>query len=124
MKKNGFTLVEIIVVITILAIITVIIVPKINNTINNDKRKVCNSIEETAIDAANSYVYMHTNTVNSSIISNGYFDVTLLTLMEEGLITTTLENPYDNTAISTSNVVRITKSGNIYSFNYMGEDCE
>ena len=38
MKKNGFTLVELLAVIVILAIILVIAVPKISDTIDNAKR--------------------------------------------------------------------------------------
>ena len=38
MKKNGFTLVELLAVIVILAIILVIAVPKISDTINNAKK--------------------------------------------------------------------------------------
>ena len=40
MKKNGFTLVELLAVIVILAIILVIAVPKITDTIDNARRAV------------------------------------------------------------------------------------
>ena len=39
MKKNGFTLVELIAVIVILGLIGLIIVPSINSTLKNKERK-------------------------------------------------------------------------------------
>ena len=121
--KKGFTLVEIIAVVAILGIIAVLVVPKVSTTILNSKERVCDSIEKSIIDAANSYNYMHSSEVDSSITSNGYFDVTILSLKSEGLLETKLVSPNTNLEISSNNVVRITKNGNVYTYTYMGDDC-
>ena len=39
MKKNGFTLIEVTAVVLILAILTVIVVPKVNSTIKKNREK-------------------------------------------------------------------------------------
>ena len=122
--KKGFTLVEVLAVIVILAVIALLVVPKVNNTIKNNKEKVCNSIKTSAEDAANSYTYMHTDEIDLSISNNGYAEITLLKLMEEGLLKTDLENPYTKEEISKTNTVKITKSGNTYNYEYTGVDCK
>ena len=124
MKKNGFTLIEITATVLLLALLTVFIVPRVNTIINNNKAKACNSIIVNAEDAAEIYTYKNTGVIDASIASNGYFEVTLLTLQKEGLIDVDLENPYTNTSIPNTNVVKITKNGNVYEYTYMGDECE
>lgn len=124
MKKNGFTLIEITAVALLLGIIAVLVIPKVNNTIKNNKEKVCDSIKSNAEDAAKSYTYMNTNEIDNIITTNGFAELTLYKLMQEGLINKNLENPYNNEPISTSNVVKIEKNGNEYTYTYMGVDCK
>lgn len=123
MKKNGFTLIEVTAVVIILAILVVLVVPKVNSIIRRNKEKACSSIKVNAESAAEDYTLMHTNQIDTEITTNGYSDITLLTLMQAGLLDKKLINPYNQEPISTSNVVRITKSGNIYTYTYMGVDC-
>lgn len=124
MKKNGFTLIEVTAVVIILALLTVIIVPKVNNTIRKNKEKVCASIKVSAEDGAQTYAYAHINEIDTEIDNNGYAEITLLKLMQEGLMKKELINPYNNEPISTSNVVRITRNGNSYEYLYTGVDCK
>lgn len=124
MKKNGFTLIEITATILILALLTVFIVPKVSTIIKNNKAKICNSIVINAEDAAKMYTYKNTGMVDEGINSNGYFEVSLLTLMQDGLLEVKLENPYTNSAIPNTNVVKITKNGNVYEYTYMGDECK
>ncbi len=124
MKKNGFTLIEITAVALLLGIIAVLIIPKVNNTIKMNKAKVCDSIKNTAEDAAKSYTYLNISEVDNAIATDGYAEITLYKLMQEGLINKKLENPYNNEPISTSNVVKVEKNGNEYIYTYMGVDCK
>lgn len=123
MKKNGFTLIELSAVVAILAILSLIIIPKAKNIIDSNKNKTCDSIRLSALDAAKSYSYIHMTAVDSAITSTGYFDVTILTLQQEGLLKTDIENPKTGQLIPTSNVVRITKINDNYSYDYRGADC-
>ena len=35
-----------------------------------------------------------------------------------------LKNPYTDEVIPNTNVVKITKTGNIYEYTYMGDECK
>ncbi len=118
MKNNGFTLIELMIVVALLVIISLFVTPKVRTLINNSKETAYNNLVETIEDAANSYVYKYTTSVDSSISTNGYLNVTILTLQQEGLLSTTITNPTTKESISTSDYVRITKNGNIYSYEY------
>lgn len=122
--KNGFTLIEVTVVVLLLGILTVFIVPRVSTIIGNNKSKVCNSIVISAEDAAKGYTYKYTNIVDATIASNGYFEITLLDLQREGLLDVDLKNPYTDESIPNTNVVKITKTGNIYEYTYMGDECK
>lgn len=122
--KNGFTLIEVTAVILLLALLTVFIVPRVSTIIGNNKSKVCNSIVISAEDAAKGYTYKYTSIVDTAITSNGYFEITLLDLQKEGLLDVDLKNPYTDEVIPNTNVVKITKTGNIYEYTYMGDECK
>lgn len=122
--KNGFTLIEITVTVLLLAVLTLFIVPKVSTIITNNKDKACDSIMVSIEDAAESYTYKYTNKVDAGITNNGYFEITLLDLQKEGLLDTDLENPHTNEQVSNTNVVKITKDGNIYKYTYMGDECK
>jgi len=124
MKKNGFTLIEITATVLLLALLTLFIVPKVNTIINDNKAKACNSIVISAEEAAKNYTYKYTGIVNTAIQNNGYFEITLLDLQKEGLLEIKLQNPYTDEAIPNTNTVKITKSGNIYEYTYMGDECK
>lgn len=83
MKRNAFTLVELLAIITILGIIAVITVPNIVTIINDSKR----SLNETQIkaieEAARNYGTTHI-TLNNGSPSESY--ITLQTLKDKGYL--------------------------------------
>lgn len=56
MKKNAFTLVELLAVIVILAVLGVITIPKVVDTINNNRNKSYKEIEHRLENAASKYI--------------------------------------------------------------------
>lgn len=56
MKKNAFTLVELLAVIVILAVVGIITIPKVVNTINNNRNKSYKEIENRLIEASGKYI--------------------------------------------------------------------
>lgn len=119
MKNNkGFTLVEISVVVLILAIITLIVVPAVRTVLSNSKDKAYNLAVTSIEDAAKSYHYNNSNTVEDDITANGYSDVTIETLKEDGFIIGDIENPKDKSNMD--GYVRITEpSLNNYDYNFV-----
>lgn len=124
MRKNGFTLIEISVVVFFLSVLTLFIVPRVSSIIDNNKSKVCDSIIVSIEEAAKNYTYLNTSIVDNGISTNTYFDVTLLDLKKEGLLEIDLVNPYNNNEIPDTNKVRITKDRMQYVYTYMGDECK
>ena len=118
--KKGFTLVELIITVSLIVLIGFIAVPRVRNLISDSKQKAYDSMVYTIEDAAKSYTYLNSSTIDNDITSNGYAEVTILTLQQNGLLKTDLVDPLTNNNVSTSIVVRITKASNLYSFEYMG----
>lgn len=118
--KKGFTLVELIITVSLIVLIGFIAVPGVRNLISDSKQKAYDSMVNTIEDAAKSYTYLNSSDVDVTIAANGYADVTILVLQQNGLLKTELIDPLTNSSVSTSTVVRITKNSNLYSFEYMG----
>ena len=111
-------------VVLLLGIITVFIVPKVSTIIRNNKNKSCDSLIISVQEAAKSYTYKYTSKVDNDIITNGYFEITLLDLMKEGLLDVKLKNPHTGEDIVNTSTVKISKSGNIYEYTYTGDECK
>lgn len=111
---------ELIVTVALIAIISLLVVPKVITVISESKERAYNTAIDTIEEAAKSYTYLNTNVVNSGISSNGYYDVTILVLQQNKLLDTDLINPQTDASFSTQGVVRITKTGNIYNYVYQG----
>lgn len=115
--KKAFTLIEVTAVVVLLSIIAVLVIPKVSTSIGRNKEKIYNSNVNTIVSAAEVYLYNHVNIVDEGISDDGYFDVSLLTLIEEELVPNKIENPYGG-YFDTSDYVRIEKDDNIYTYEY------
>lgn len=120
MKNKGFTLIELMATIAIIALLAVFLTPVVKNLIDDSNQKAYDSVVDTIEDAAKSYAYLNSASIDSSITTNGYAEVTIETLKESDLLDNKLINPLTKSEISNTDVVRITKSGNKYSCEYMG----
>jgi len=118
--KKGFTLVELIITVSLIVLIGLVAIPRVRNLITDSKQKAYDSMVDTIEDAAKSYTYLNSSTIDATITANGYAEVTILTLQQNGLLKTELVNPLTNSNVSASVVVKITKNSNLYSFEYMG----
>lgn len=114
-KKSGFTLIEIIVAIAILGIILLLVIPEMAKIVDDKKVSACNSISKTIEDAAQSYVYFNTDIVDSAILSDNQFEISISALQSEGLLDTDLVNPITDENITGS--IIITKNDNQYIYS-------
>lgn len=113
-KKSGFTLIEIIVAIAILGIILLLVIPEMAKIVDDKKVSACNSISKTIEDAAQSYVYFNTDIVDSAILSDNQFEISISALQSEELLDTDLVNPITDENITGS--IIITKNDNQYIY--------
>ena len=124
MKKNGFTLIELLVTVALILAIALLVVPKVQTLIDENKEKAYQSMLKTIEDAAQSYVYLNTNEVDNAIETNGYAEVTILKLQEEDLLSVDIKNPKTDENVSNSSVVKITKEGASYIYELSSNESE
>lgn len=112
MKSNGFTLVELIITITLIAIISVSIGVSINGMLNRQEEKEAENYAQKIADAA--CVYAEINNIMTDS------EVTIETLISAGLLSRELTNPLTDLPITNynDNIVTITWSNNKRTCNY------
>lgn len=114
MKKNGFTLIEILGVITLLAIIftitTVVVTKIVANGRNTTYQKQINDILNAAYDWSLSHV-------NKLPMENRKTYITLNELKKEGLIAANLTDPKTQKKFSDDLVISISNVGGNYKYN-------
>lgn len=119
MKKNdrGFTLVELMAVIVVLAIIALIASPMVMNTINNSKKKLSSEQIKTLEEAARLYA-----------IKNGPDTcecVTIATLQSEGYLEEgTISDPDTGGTLNGCVAIKWNESSKQYSYKYGGSCTE
>lgn len=100
MKKiKGFTLVELLAVITLLAAIILVSIPSIINTLKNNENKVSKQFDNALINACELYVERNRNMFTELNVIGGTIDVEAQTLLNEGYLTQNLESPDENTSV-------------------------
>lgn len=104
-KKNGFTLVELIAVITLLAIITLVSVPVIINTLRKNEQKEYEEFENLVVNAAELYVERNRTLFPELDNIGGTIEVSADDLISEGYLKSDLENPEDESPITNYKVV-------------------
>lgn len=104
-KKNGFTLVELLGVITIIGIIAVIAIPKVTQYISKAKDTYYDQTIKNIETATNEYLMDYTDKIPDT--ENGYTEILLKTLMDEKYIGTIQNNETKETCNENS-VIRVT----------------
>lgn len=124
MKNKGFTLVEVLGVVIILALLALILVPKANSIIKTNKTKSCNSVLSTIQSSAENYFQIHYSNINNEINTIGYADVSIGSLIDNGLLDKDINNPVTSEPISRDSIVRISNNGAAYNYDVIGVECE
>ena len=111
MKKNGFTLVELLSIVVILGIIVVVALPQISGSIGSKKEKQYNKIVKIVENAGK--VYLTENGTRDS--------VSIDILIKNDYLTSGLKNPINNTPL-TGCVKKITSDG-VTKYKYEVDNC-
>ncbi len=122
--KRGFTLIEVLAVIIILSIILVISVPSAFNIL----QKVRNESYDHLIEVIENSAKLHVNKDRSSTINiikeEGFYEVTLLELSEDGFIKNTVLDSRTNEEIPMSKKVIVTiNEHNVMIYCFEDREC-
>jgi competence protein ComGC len=92
MKKNGFTLIEMLGILMVLSVIILVSVPSILSTNKKAKESQMEDAKETLYMAAETYVEIDKDR-KARLKKNGYYFIKLTDLVSEGLISSSMKNP-------------------------------
>ena len=125
MNKKGFTLIETIMVIAILALLMLILVPNVIVLINKNNIKSCHNLEESIKNATKMHVINNKYELGfscPSTDSTSNINVSIQTLLDSGdlkLSTDKLTNPKDDSEIKPDNTsVKVTYDCKNKEFTY------
>lgn len=124
MNKNGFTLIETIMVIAILALLMLILVPNVISLINKNNIKSCQNLEASIKNAAK--VYVTNNKYQLGFNCNTSEKTSTVTISIQNLIDSgdlklqnnELVNPKNNEVIQPNEIVEVTYDCNKKTFTY------
>lgn len=124
MKQNGFTLIELIAVVVIIALVMVVTIPQVMSTMTKSNVKKAESFENDLEIAAQSYVENNWNDFKKEFIQNNksdYYCLSLGTLLQNGYIKNTDIDPSTNEVIDINNkyiLLQNINSNGTYKFSY------
>lgn len=115
MRKNGFTLAELLGVMVLLALISLITVPAVTESLNSYKTKLCNSQIDQIISAAKSWA--KDNMILLPENDKDTYELSLKTIVDYGYIDKKVNNPVTNKEFDLDDtVVVITKKKKRYIY--------
>ena len=119
MNKKGFTLIETIMVIAILALLMLILVPNVIVLINKNNIKSCHNLEDSIINATKMYVT--SNKYELGFNCSETKSLKIQDLVNSGYLKISdnkLTNPVDDSSISLENTINIKYNCNNKEFTY------
>lgn len=111
MKKNGFTLIEILAVIALIAAISLVILPLIINQINQSQTKIDEATMRLIENSTYTYIDMNQNDFPS--IQGNVYCITLQKLVDYGSLKEPITNDKSGTSIPLTKIVRATFTSDI-----------
>ncbi len=105
--KKGFTLVEVLGVLVILAIILTITVPIVINNVNNTKEKVWQQTVEHIKEGTNLYLREYKKDFPELNVVDSIITVSLSEIIDNGFIKSPIVNPVLNQNVSEETIINI-----------------
>lgn len=106
MKRKGFTLIELIISIVLLAVIGLIVVLSMTNVENNNKEKEYKKYVAAITSAASTYGNLYPEQFQELYVNKAYLFITIEDLISSGLLSEDLTNPYTNKAVDPKEKIR------------------
>ena len=121
MNNKGFTLIELIVVVAIIALLSLVLTPNVISLINKNKVNSYNDTIKSIEMAAASYVSDNRYSLGITCTNNEKY-VSLQTLVKTGALTSIPTNPCTNSDFVDTEEVKITYNCNTKEYSYYFKD--
>lgn len=112
--KRGFTLVELLGIITVLGIIAVIVTPVIQRTLEQNEDTIYKTLVKQIEGNAKDYLAINTNKLPQN--EGDTVLIKIGDIKKEGIIQINIKNPKTNNIISNESYVKVTKESNNYYY--------
>ena len=117
--KKGFTLVEMLAVITLLGLLALVVIPASEAIIKNSKNDSYNIQIQNIKNAMKNYA--SSNAFNMPTVNGDYVELTLGDLKREGFLEKEFINPKNEKCFSNDILLRITRVKNNYKYTIESE---
>jgi len=121
-NKKGFTLIELVAVVALIAIFGLVVVISITSQIDKQEEKRYNSYKETIISSAELYIEQHRNSYPALKEKGDSIYITAGDIIGANLLNSNLKNPKTEKDIDKNTRIKITiGENNILEFEIEGE---
>ena len=108
-SKKGFTLVELLGIVAIIAAILAFVVPSVIGMLKRDEEKEYQRFLTDINLATESYVQLNINNYPNLAITGGTYTISMKALIEDGYIKSTMTNPKTNLKVSVNDTIKVTR---------------
>ncbi len=115
--KKGFTLVEVLAVITIIGVLALIVVPGVDSILKSNREKLYDGQINSIIDAAKTATPYLASEIPEE--DGGYLDITLGYLKFMELLDVDVRDPRNDSCVSNDTVIRITRIKNSFKYTLL-----
>ena len=105
-KKNGFTLVELLVTIVLLGVVTTVIIFNVTNISKNSKKTEYERFVASIKSSASVYADMNPEAFQDLYVNKAFIYVTVGNLIDSGLVDEKIKNPYTNEKVKRDELVK------------------
>ncbi len=112
-RKNGFTLAELLGVITILGLLALLIIPAIDKTVKESNETLYQAQLQTIIEGAKNWSSDH---IGELPVDGGSITVTLFDLVSGGYVSKDMKNPITDDYFPDNLTIRITENSSKYKY--------
>ena len=122
MKKNGFTLVELLAVILIIGILSLITIPAVDSVIKSSRKSAHEKQVKLILTAAKDWGAKHIMSLPT--VDGDTVSVTVGTLKTSGLLEVELRSPLNDLCFSNNTEIIITRENNNYTYSFANDEFE
>lgn len=125
MSKKGYTLIELLAVLSIMAVILLIAVPSVTKQLSGIEDNNYNQFKQNVYLAAESYINANPDEYTNLKETNGEACINVEYLVRDGWIKSSMNNPKTNEKISISSSVKVVNINGEYRYTYRpNADCD